>query len=335
MDIPHDQTVQKQYAGKSPYSSDDEFCEGGASFSGSKLKKQSSSDTEMKEKGVLVGIFGCSHGDTDILRGVIKEMKDRNVTKVIANGDFVSAFDSGSLEQSLRCIHGLFLDRYDFYRNKGNVYIMPGNWDHCCSGISPLEANNIMERFGQLIVSEYDSCGRITVNGKTIQVAHYPQHSLPRKYLPPDQFLYRFISRQAHLFKTMSNQNDDLSSVDLNVVGHTHIHTHFYDTTSRTLTYSPGGLTNRKKNEEKKGFGIYDTDTGVVTTFSVEKRGVGSLVIEKIGEYFDHVKMGDEGLYEVYNIKDPKICGLEFDEVCSVACKYSSFDFKWLDLLRP
>ena len=155
---------------------------------------------QQKVYPIKVGIFGCSHGDMAILKKVMIEMRERGVSKVIANGDFVRFSGLKGLEDSLKTVHSLFPRESEYECNKENVYIMPGNWDH--TTIDPEEANEVMKKYGQLLTEDYDSFGRVCINGKQIQVAHFPQHPLPRKYLPPDQNLYSPLWGQARAIES-------------------------------------------------------------------------------------------------------------------------------------
>lgn len=314
------------------------------SFKGGILIAGISLFLSVNTQSARIGIFGCSHGDIGILSDMACLMKELGVTHIIANGDFVDIdpkfrTEAGALDKiqlhdsqtlNLEIVENTFLLLYsalpdslqkDAAALKDRLFVMPGNWDHNEAGPQRV-VNRLFSEYAHLIASRYYHAGIISIEGHKIQVAHFPQHPLPAKFLPSAEFIYRPWKGQAHIIETMSRMINHLGDVSLNISGHTHIHTYVYDESSGVLTYGPGGLTDRKSPSEHKAFGIYDTETRLVSTYSLEDATRGQV----IGRFAANMLEAPENLFgqltpvPVANLNNMAITRLDHDKASACLC---------------
>lgn len=246
-----------------------------------------------------VGIFGCPHGDKDILKNVLSEMKNLGVTSVIGNGDFVHFGNLQHLEEMV----GLIPEMTSL--PKENVFLMPGNWEHE-TGMKASQANDILKKYGEIITEEYYGSGVVKIDGKTIKVAHFPQQPIPGYFLAPSKFSTVYFYGQAHLLLTMLKK-EKMEGADLKVFGHTHIRADFYDQESGKLIINAGGLDRkRKKEDEIMSFAIYDTDQATVQFYAAETG-------KPLGNAIPVIKP-EESQEMSYDTNDYGICKVGFDD---------------------
>ena len=262
-----------------------------------------------------VGIYGCVHGDRAMNQRVAESMQSQNVTDVIANGDFSQGnpFDVDHVLNKMSMITGV---------SKEHFYIMPGNWDE--ETVGRVRAFSIFDKYGSRIANDYSEKGTIEISGKKIQVAHFPQHPIPKKLLPLSHFLFRHFPGQAHIIQTMAKKAPIPEDVDLNVFGHTHIRGHFFDTNGK-LTINAGGLTDRKLPDELRSFAIYDTEKNEVEFYNVETAPATLMEVVSV-----HIPR--ESHDERVEIRDFAICGLPESDVARFVKTFHEIEGVLLDL---
>ncbi len=249
-----------------------------------------------------IGILGCIHGDVQILKKVLTQMKSEGVGYLIGTGDFVSSKDS--LDDVLKILS------VDSGLSRDAIYLMPGNWENGFNTKRSVESNlKIFHKYGRLISEDYSKSGLIEIYGKKIQVSHFPQYTIPMHLLPPLQFLYRFFPDEAHIIQTMTYQSEIAQDIDLSLYGHTHIRGYFYDQKNLILTVNSGGLTDKKKPDEKKSFAIYDVDQAQIEFYDAEADGL--TLIEIVPLQRPHLSEKKD-VFEVGNFE---ICDLEQQEL--------------------
>lgn len=269
-----------------------------------------------------VAIYGCVHGDLHMNQRVAETVKRHGATHLIANGDFNGGGGPKSTQSGLEqmvSITGI---------SKQNLYIMPGNWDEEAgskdeSEILRAKSYKIFDQLGTRIADRYDKSGIVEIDGKKIQVAHFPQHPIPKKFLPPEQFIFNYFPGQAHQIATMERRKQIPHDVDLNVFGHTHVQASFYDTDYR-LSINAGGLTCRKSPDQHRSIAIYDTETNEVEFYDMEEDP--AILMKKLP-----ARMSPTTTKKTYDLQDFGICKLPQNRLESFARVYFNDTQKVLD----
>lgn len=258
----------------------------------------------------IIGIFGDIHGNIDGARVALEQMAQRKITHLIGTGDFIEYGGAEELEAVLSIISEITGVQRD------NIYLMPGNWEHTQifpeDGYNNLEvqaaveanddaraheifkkksigrANKILKKYGHLIADDCYSYGVIEIAGKRIMVSHYPQHSIPKKLLPPEEYLMRNGGR-AMILDTMDKNIYSPENVDFEIIAHTHVAGSYMDPKAKKCVINPGVIDpRRKRSSELQAFAVYYVNEGRL----------------------DHVCMGENEI---------KICQtLSFDDGCNM-----------------
>jgi len=204
-----------------------------------------------------VGFFGDVHGWKNIAERTFKQFAKKGVTHLIGVGDYWGIGDQedkitdGNLERPLRDLLALMTPITGVL--KGNVYLMPGNWD-----AAPFEdIATILSDYGQIISLHWKSSGIVNIGGKKIFVSHCPPVGIPNATELTNELI--------DPLKTLPQD------VEFAVFGHIHRRLHFKDKISGKLIINPGGLDSGKKiPSERLSCAIYSFDDGAIRFYDVE-----------------------------------------------------------------